>query len=225
MSVPQDQSAISIVETQTFEQLSAMLRQTTLMGDAKQHPYRDANIELRTIETTYVKPLSRYVLRNHLETQRFLNWGFEEEHDIETLSLDDHSARVVFQLEGEQEEWALIPPIIEVSPLDNIPVLIDGEHRFFLARELDVPIQVVWIENVPEKYPVVALPLEWNEVEQFDEVPPTFNKRDYRFPTLESMPDISSFSDVRLTSENYLYFFFRDLSPVCTSGVRRSGTT
>lgn len=225
MSSSQASSAISILETQRFDELETLLRQTTLMGDLTQRPYQTATIELRTIETSDVKPLSRYILRNHLETQRFLHWGFQEEHGIDTLSLEAEQARILFQLEGETEEWALIPPIIEVSPHDGLPVLVDGEHRFFLAKELEVPVQVIWIENIPEKYPVVALPLEWSEVEPFEEVPPVFSKREYRFPTLASMPDISGFSDVTLTPENYLYFFFRDVSHVCTSGVRRTGTS
>jgi hypothetical protein len=216
--------AITIVDTQDWPTLEQQLRRTTLLGDPTQLPYQHAQISLRMVETEEIKPLARYILKNNLETQRFLHWAFAEEQGIDTLSLEPEQARIEFQLDGEADEWALIPPIIEVSTIDHQAVLVDGEHRFFLARELGVPIQVIWIEQVPAEYPVVALPLSWSEVEVFDEVPPTFNKRDYRYPTLESMPDISHFSEVTLTPENYLYFFFRDLSSVCTSGVRRSGS-
>ncbi len=215
---------ISIAETETWSQLETRLRHVGLLGDPHLKPYAQATIESRVINSDDVWPVARYILTDHLETQRFLHWAFEQEQGIDTLHQEDDQSRILFTLEGEAEEWALIPPIIEESPLDGKPLLVDGEHRFFLARELGVPIKVIWISQVPKQFPIVATPIDWSEVKAYDEVPDTSKKRDYRYPTLDSFPDISVVSDVNITQENFLYFFFRDLAPVCTSGVRRVGS-
>jgi hypothetical protein len=218
------QPTITINQTEDWRQLTERLRQVGLLGDPHLKPYAKAVIDTRVITSDQVWPVARYILTEHLETQRFLHWAFENEHSLDTLHQEDREARVVFKLEGEVEEWALIPPIVEESPLDGKPLLVDGEHRFFLARELGVPIKVIWISHVPAEFPIVATPIEWSEVTAYDQVPDTSKKRDYRYPTWETFPDISSFSQVRITQENFLYFFFRDLAPVCTSGVRRVGS-
>jgi hypothetical protein len=215
---------ITIKQTEEWPQLEQRLREVGLLGDPQLKPYAQAVIDSKVISTDQVWPVSRYILKDHLETQRFLHWAFENEHSLDTLHQEDGQARIVFKLEGEAEEWALIPPIIEESPIDGKPLLVDGEHRFFLARELGVPIRVIWISRVPAQFPVVATPIEWSEVELHDEVPDTSKKRDYRFPKLENFPDISGFSSAEITAKNFLYFFYRDLTPVCTSGVRRQGS-
>ncbi len=219
------QLTLKIKQTENFSQVCERLRQVSLVGDPAQKPYAQAEFSLREVSAAEVFPLSRYILTDHLDTQRYLHWAFEQEHNLNTLHQEDERLRILFTLEGSADEWALIPPIVEESKLDGKPLLVDGEHRFFLAKELGVPIRVIWISHVPTHYPVVATPISWSEVKEYAAVPPLAEKRDYRYPTLADFPDISPFSAAQVTADNYLYFFFRDLSPVCTSGVRRVGTT
>ncbi len=220
----QTSQVVQILKRETWPELESQLREVSLLGDPVQKPYQKAKIELKTISTDDVWPVARYILSEHLEIQRFLHSVFMAEHGIDTLDLENDQIRVLFHLDGEPAEWALIPPIVEESALDGKPLLVDGEHRFFLARELGVPIKVIWISQVPEMYPIVATPIEWSDVELQDEVPDISLKRKYRYPSLKDFPDIASFSDVKITEDNYLYYFFRDLTPVCTSGVRRVGS-
>lgn len=220
----QTDQTVQLLRQESWPELETQLRDVSLLGDPSQKPYQNAKLELKTISTDEVWPVARYILEDHLEVQRFLHSVFMAEHGIDTLDLEDDQTRVLFHLDGEPEEWALIPPIVEESSVDGKPLLVDGEHRFFLARELGVPIKVIWVSHVPEIYPVVATPIEWNEVELQAEVPDISLKRKYRYPKLSDFPDISSFSNIKITQDNYLYFFFRDLTPVCTSGVRRVGS-
>jgi len=217
--------SIQVQQSESLSQVQERLRQVALIGDSTQKPYAAAQISTKIVTPAAVWPLSRYVLSNHLETQRYLHWAFEQEHSIDTFHQEDDALRLVFKLEGEADEWALVPPIVEESPVDGKPLLVDGEHRFFLAREMGLPIRVIWISQVPQQYPVVATPVEWSEVKEFSEVPSLAEKREYRFPSLAAFPDITSFSNQKIDQNNFLYFFFRDLSPVCTSGVRRVGSS
>jgi len=144
-----------------------------------------------------------------------------KEYKINTINLNGKRASLSFRIKGEKGEWKMAPPIVEVSKIDKgKPVLIDGEHRFVLAKELNRKVRVIWISNLSSKYPRVAKPVTWEEVKEYRVVPGFSQKRDYRFPKLNKFPDISSFSEVKVTEDNFRYFFYRDLSPICTTKVR-----
>jgi hypothetical protein len=82
-------------------------------------------------------------------------------------------------------------------------------------------IRAVVISNVPEHLPLVPLPLRWEDVKIVNDVSEAAAKREYRFPDIESFPNISSFSSAPVTPQNYRYFFYRDLSPLGSSGIRK----
>lgn len=218
-------ASIQVKETKDWSKFVTALRTVTLLGDRSVLPYQDAQISTRVILPHEVEPISKYVITSHLETQQRLRELLLIEQDIDLLDLRDNHTHVGFTVSGESGEWYMSPPIVEFSVADQKPVLLDGEHRFFMAQQLQLPIRVVWIEQVPDQVPVVGKPIPWKEVKQYDVVPDVSQKRSYRFPTLSEFPDISSFSAVHVTPENYLYFFYRDLSPVCTSAVRKTGTS
>lgn len=218
-------TSIPTVRERDWEGLEQALRKVPLTGDPGVLPYKEAKISSQVVEASEIYPIARYVLQQNLEVQEKLHRMFMEEHKIDTLDLNGKKGGVFFEVEGEEGEWLMSPPVVEISAADdNKPVLVDGEHRFMLAREYGQKVRVIWIEGVPEHVPVVALPIAWNEVEIFDEVPPLTQKRDFRYESLADFPDISGFSDVPLNEENFHYFFYRDLSGVCSSGIRPSGS-
>lgn len=212
---------ISIVSAKPWREIEASLRRVPLQGDNTLLPYADAVISSRVVETDTIAPLARYVLFDHLKTQAQLHATFIRQAKIDTLDLHGKRGGIRYRVGADSEIWEMVPPIVEVSDIDGgVPVLLDGEHRFMLARELGQKVRVIWIEQVDKRAPTMAKPIEWGEVSVHNEVPPLINKRDYRYPTLGSFPDISGLSRVPVTEENYLYFFYRDLSGVCSSGVR-----
>ncbi len=216
-------NAITIHERYSWDQYFNKIRTIKLLGDKSIQPYKNAEICSRIIKPTEVYPIAKYVLNKQINIQKKLAQYLKKEHQIDIFDLNDHQPMLEFSMQGEKNDWVMSPPIIEVSVLDdNKPVLVDGEHRFYVAKKKNIPIRVVWIEKVPAHLPVVARPLKWSDIKEYDQVPSTFKKRIYRYPTLDSFPDISDFSDVEITAENYLYFFYRDLSPICSSGIRKS---
>jgi hypothetical protein len=223
MTIEQFNSA-EILKKKNWAEFTADLRTVTLLGDQTVFPYQHAEIESRLIHPDEVLPISKYVVESNLEMQRMLHQLLLKKHNLDTLDLGGDHTSLVFSVAGEEGEWVLSPPIVEESPIDGKPILLDGEHRFLMAKELNLPVRVAWIRNVPAEFPVVALPIQWNEVKKYETVPPLSEKRVYRYPRLEDFPDISQFSKAHITPENFLYFFYRDLTPVCTSSVRKVGS-
>ncbi len=201
-------SPLSLIGKLSWDDFIQALQRVPLLGDRSIFPYRDATIESRVARFGEVYPISLYLLRHHLDMQLRLHELFLKQYAIDTLDLDGGHPSLRFRLEGEKEIWHMAPPIVEVSHADGgKPVLLDGEHRFMLARELKRPIRVIWINHIPKEYPPVALPVQWKDVRIFNEVPPESQKRHYRFPKPRH------------------YFYYRDLSAVASSDIRREGST
>lgn len=200
---------ISILAKRSWDDLETALRKVPLRGDRSIFPYQHGTITARVVGFDDVYPLSHYLLKTHLDMQHTLREHFLQEHGIDTLALPGDHCDITFRVEGEHELWRMAPPIVEVSASDGgKPVLLDGEHRFMVARELKKDIRVIWIEGIPKEYPVISLPTSWDQVRLFDQVPPEAVKRMYRF-----------------TDPGRHYFFYRDLSTIASSGIRGEGTT
>lgn len=216
--------SINILGIKTWDEFAQSLRQVKLLGDSKIYPYKEATIETKLVNPEEVAPISRYALGGHVDIQRQLHQLFKKQ-GIDTLNLGNKKSDIKYLVENERYEWLMSPPIVEESPLDKgKAILIDGEHRFLLARQLKQKVRVAWISKVPKVYPPVAVPISWEEVAMHETVPTLKYKREYRYKKLEDFPDISSFSKVSINNNNFRYFFYRDLSPVCTTGIRPVGS-
>lgn len=215
--------SVSIVGLQKWGELVSGIRGISLIGDDKLKPYRNARIQSKLVTYRDVAPLSLYALKSNLEFQRHLRDRFLKLFEIDTLDQDHTTPHITFQIGGESGIWNISPPIVEVSPHDgNRPVLVDGEHRFLLSRDLGKPIRVIWIDRIPKKYPTVALPVKWTDIVIYQETPPTSKKRIYRYQSVSEFPDIGKYSDVKITSDNFRYFFYRDFNPLSTTFIRKS---
>jgi len=213
---------IIVIKERSWSQVEELFRKVELHGDSKVLPYKRAKIESRVMEFNEVKPLSLYVLKQKIDFQEKLREQFLKQRKIDTLDLNGKRGGLVFRLKGEKKEWKMVPPIVEISKIDGgVPVLLDGQHRFLLAKKLGLPIRVVWIEKVLEDVPVIAKPVEWTRVKKLTKVPEVVEKRDFRYKRLKDFPDISRFSKVKITEKNRRYFFYRDLNEITSSAVRR----
>ena len=167
------------------DELLASLRETPLRGFDKARLYADAALELApATDTESLTPAQRYVLeptvRKLLELRASLL-----EHDIDLFALDG-GARV-HTSENPDEAIPIVPPIVEESlERDGRTVLLvnDGLHRVSAARSLGLPISVVIARGVPRAYPYYAYALAggWAEVEQLEELPDAYQKKEYRLP-------------------------------------------
>lgn len=216
-------SVVSLKQRHSWDEFEFRLRAVGLAGDPSVKPYAQAKFSSVLLDPDEVWPISKYVLKKNIAMQRQLHQAFQDEHQIDIFDLNGGEPTVSFTVSGEEGEWLMSPPIVEVSAADNGQyVLLDGEHRFYYGRQLGKPIRVVLVEGVPEHLPVVALPIDWSDVTEYQEVPPVTEKRVFRFPDLDSFPDVSSFSKTKLDEQSFRYFFYRDISQVSSSGIRVS---
>lgn len=218
--------AVTIKTKRNWVEFEKALRGVTLNSDKSIMPYKNAKISSKIVSFDEIYPISYYVLAGHIEVQQKLHDLFWQKYKINTLNLDGDRPNLTFQVTGEKGEWSISPPIVEVSVADGgKQVLLDGEHRFMLARKLDQKIRVVWIENVPKEYPPVSYPITWKEVKTYYKVPKLTSKKNYRFKSLSEFPDISTFSRIQIAEQDCRYFFYRDLTNICTSSIRKEGTS
>jgi hypothetical protein len=162
-------------------ELEARLRRLTLLNSAVR-PYEQAEIRSIQVPTDVLFPAAFYVARPNLERQRELRRRLLE-HGIDTLDL---SGGVEFRV--DDEVWAVIPPVVEYQvetvefqpgpaglkypPLElEIPLINDGLHRVYLAREAGVPVRVIAVRGVCRRTPYYAYPAGWSSVKLVDKVP------------------------------------------------------
>jgi hypothetical protein len=156
------------------------LRQTRLRGHEGARPYERATLELsRRTPTDTLVPAQRYVLRegvrNVLEVRDSLL-----RHGVDIFDLDGGA-----WMTHDGARIPVIPPIVEESsePDGRTVLLInDGIHRVYAARSLGLPITVVIAREVSYPYYALALPDGWHGVEELDELPPGYQKKEYRVP-------------------------------------------
>ncbi len=178
---------LKILERIHFVDLEEKLRQVQLLKpDAAGkpiYPYKDAHISFRQVHPDEVNPTTFYLLRKGIEQQRQLRQEFLV-HEIDTLALD---GAVVYQT-GEGTR-TLLPSIVEVQEEEvifqnprgdqtyvqpfriKIPVINDGAHRVYVAREEKVLPVVCFITGALAEYPLYAFPNHWDDVKIVDAVP------------------------------------------------------
>jgi hypothetical protein len=178
---------VKILSIERFDcdQLLASLRETPLRGFDKVELYANATLELvPAVDTDLLTPAQRYVLEPTLRKLLDLRDALSS-HGIDPFILD--GGAYVHTSENPDEPIPLIPPIVEetLEPDGRTVLLInDGLHRVTAARSLGLPISVVIARGVPREYPYYAYALSngWDELERLEELPDSYQKKEYRLP-------------------------------------------
>ena len=148
------------------EDLFRQLREVRCMGNNRHlKPYENANFEIRLARPDDYEPSALYVLRWELGFLGLLLdelllrvGGFE---NIDTLvEYEDEYGHVT----------RMIPPIVEYTDF-GAWIILDGEHRSFIARHRRMSIPMLFIDNVSVPYPCTPLSDSWNSVEITERVP------------------------------------------------------
>ncbi len=183
-----------------FSTIVDRLRNTTL-GDVGSHslpdfhPYLRSKITLEEVRIDELHPCALYVLEANLERvaklrKAFVNYQMElasgifSDYRFDIFNLDKFNS--IFQYQwGGKSGCILSPPVVEVSEDDGgISVITDGLHRVTTAKQDGKEtITVTKIENIA--VPLPALPVSWDEVKTYNEVPSL--KRKYRFETMDEI--------------------------------------
>ena len=174
-----------------FSELEGLVRKVPLMkqndGDEDILVYRDANISFRELNVEEVNPTTFYIVRDNLDFQRGLRAELMHQYGIDPLHLTK-----AYEIRNEAGEvWTLMPPVIEVAHRNvnyvpgaqeleytdtfgiKIPIINDGAHRVYLAKEEGETFTGVYISGIPEEHPFYAHPNEWSRVKVVDSVPKT----------------------------------------------------
>lgn len=154
------------------EQLFEKLRQITLLDQKDKLPYANADFEIRFVNPQDFQPSTFYILRQRLNLlislMDKLNRKQAELEKLDTL------------LEYQDEFdfcYRMIPPVVELTDFGQWMIL-DGEHRSFIAIQRHTKISMLFIKNVSYFYPCLPLPEGWKSVRIVDRVPSL--KRLYR---------------------------------------------
>jgi|GEM_PF-1329802 len=226
--VEQDNTApqLTIEAYQGWLSLAHELRSVTLLGDTTLLPYANAQITVRRMPLSELRPIATYALITQLNHQRRF---FSQLATGYALNLFDLTGMVTYRY-GDQIH-TLAPPIIETyrepATGEMTSVILDGLHRILLAHELQMDaVWVVEVTEVPEHMPVVSLPVDWADVTHMSTVPATNAKRRFRFDSASDLADtMQGHSNVSVTDANFRYFLYRDLAKLGSTGVRSTRTT
>lgn len=162
--------------------------------------YNDAKIGLQRFKADQVYPLSKYVLSTKISFLNGLRLGLLKSR-IDILNLIGLET-----LTKIYKGYVIAPPLVERS--DGVDVIVDGLHRFWIARQLNLPINCIYVGGA--SLPLIGLPVEWDRVVYRDNLPK--NPRERR----DLRPGIADESQV-------LRKYYRDLTVLGSGGRRPSG--
>ena len=190
---------IKIINKIPFEELVKRVRTVPLLkaknpDGSKIYIYNNTDISLRTLSPDELNPTTFYLLNKNLQFQRDLRDYLLINNNVDTLSLDH-----ALELENliTNEFWTLMPPVIEVTEEDvefintrgdihynnvvgtKIPIINDGAHRVYLAKELNTKINVIYINKIPKDHPFYALPNSWDMINLVDSIPKTMEEKKF----------------------------------------------
>lgn len=221
LAEPSTEQPFRIVRYLGWEAVEALLQDVRLNGDPTVKPYAEAQIRARRLRIADLRPTAYYALDGQLDGHRYLQRALEREY---ALSLFDLSGALDYTV-GDRL-YRMGPPLVETyfeaAEGRVVSAIVDGLHRIMLARSLGhETIWAIEITGIPPQFPLVPLPLAWADIRTMDSVPPLDAKRKFRFARLADFPDVSAFSRVQVDETSYRYYFYRDLSPLGSPGIRQ----
>lgn len=157
------QKAVRHPQPELFDQL----RKVHLIGQPHILPYVNAKFEVRLASPKDFQPSALYVLQLELSFLSLL---------LDQLSAKLGGIRKLDTLLEYTDEFGMtyrmIPPLVEYTDFGQWMVL-DGEHRSFIASHRGVKIPMLFVSGVDlaAPYPCTPLPEGWASVTVHDTVP------------------------------------------------------
>jgi len=114
--------------------------------------YKEADISIKEFSPDEVSPTSKYVLWENLRTvNRIRKEG--ERQGIDILQLEE-----ITEINGE----TIAPPVVENDGEEDC--IVDGLHRFTIAKVKGKKVKAIYINGVPEDRPIIGKPVSWDKV-------------------------------------------------------------
>lgn len=185
---------ITIEKIEPIEKAFTRLRRAPLeeAGDEEILIYQNASMHLADFMPDELNPTSLYVLKDQLEFLRIIRGQILDRYQIDILQLSS-----ILHLRSEDGRLlGMAPPIVEIYeetvrivPLAGdrrppatlslqTPILKDGIHRAWIAREEGLVLRCVVVHGALKGYQPYAYPNAWSQVQIHDSKPK--HKKFYR---------------------------------------------
>lgn len=155
---------IIVVEKYNKDDLYQLMRKVTLTKHESIFPYENARISLESTDPLNLSPSSFYVLEDNLRYQSYLRNHLLDKEGVDILRLDGGLV-----LESGKQTIDLVPPVVEV--MGDMPIILDGLHRTFLAKELGYEISHLKISGIDRLCSSYAHGNLWSQVNLESSVP------------------------------------------------------
>jgi hypothetical protein len=180
------------VTTRSAGELCEKLRQVTLRG-GKVQPYLNSFISIETIDPLHLSLAQRYVLIAELKKIENLRWDIQKEYGWDILRLNGY-LKVGYYADGAEtaprrdgsipisQTIDVLPPVCEewVDFRGKPHIIVsDGAHRVFLAYQMGLPLNIVYVRGVNKSYPYYSYPIPtgFSEVEILDKLEDGYIKK------------------------------------------------
>lgn len=206
--------AITLVRIEPIEKAFARLREAPLeaAGEEKIFIYHTATMRLADFLPNELNPTSLYILKDKLKLMRDIRKQLLDQYQIDILRLSD-----VLHLKTEDGKiFGMAPPFVEIYeerikivplPKDRkpphtlllqIPILKDGIHRTWIAREENVAIRCIVVHGALKENMPYAYPNHWSEVNVYETKPnqPKYYRRQNQYSYMRPL------STLRQTDNN-----------------------
>ncbi len=172
------------VEHHSSDTLFSNMRGVTMLENETAYPYLTSRLSLSVLNTNDIAPAQTYVFHPEILKVTALRESLLVYDDTDILKLNGY---ITITIDGCNHPIDVLPPVVELSEEPDgrvVKILNDGMHRVYLARSLNLPVQVVYAEGIPEQWPYYAYALDrgWDDVEYIYDLPKGFVKKYYRVP-------------------------------------------
>jgi hypothetical protein len=121
------------------------MRSVPLLGSSFR-PYADCKVSVETVRPSDLVPSQFYCLRNRLNSLEKLN------HSLSPFGCTLTRVDGLWEICVDGETYCLLPPVVEVQPTSDKPMVCDGVHRLFLCWQKHWDCRVVVITGVTTPY-------------------------------------------------------------------------
>lgn len=174
--------------------------------------YQNATMRLLDFLPEELNLTSLYVLRDQLDFMRKLRRHILDLYMIDILQLSS-----ILHLKKENGEIVgMAPPFVEIykeiihiislpedrpppnTSLIQVPILKDGIHRAWIAREENTQLRCILLHGALQEYMPYAYPNSWSEVEIFEKKPEQkkFYRRQNSYTFMRPLKALRQTSDV-----------------------------